>query len=213
MVAEAHGPDPETRRQVARDLTAMFAQTESLRDVDNYMREPYDYWHFGSRPEKSTAAWHPVESINRELSMAPAVSCSAIIKQRAGHEPINIVIQVPMAEWSQINRLGDILAQTPNAGGSAAAGTRSIRTAHRVDIIYNKDLRPVEYVVADVGGRLAAPIYGMMQVEDKLLELGCRTPDGVQASATICIIQAAARRQPIGDRMGRRVDRHLRDVP
>ncbi|MCB1726954.1 MAG: efflux RND transporter permease subunit, partial [Gammaproteobacteria bacterium] len=47
------------------------------------------------------------------------------------------------------------------------------------DIIYNKDLRPVEYVVADVGGRLAAPIYGMMQVEDKLMELGCRTPDGV----------------------------------
>jgi hypothetical protein len=31
-------------------------------------------------------------------------------------------------------------------------------------IIYNKDLRPVEYVVADVGGRLAAPIYGMLQV-------------------------------------------------
>ena len=42
-----------------------------------------------------------------------------------------------------------------------------------------RHLRPVEYVVADVGGNLAAPIYGMLQVEAKLEELGCETPDGV----------------------------------
>ena len=180
VVAEVHGPDPETRRQVARDLTAMFAQTESLRDVDNYMREPYDYWHFEVDQEKAQRRGISVESINRELSMALGGFVLGDVKQRAGHEPINIVIQVPMAERSQINRLGDILVQTPNAGGSVPLrelGVFERRTES--DIIYNKDLRPVEYVVADVGGRLAAPIYGMMQVEDKLLELGCRTPDGV----------------------------------
>ena len=34
-------------------------------------------------------------------------------------------------------------------------------------------------MVADVGGHLAAPIYGMLQVEAKLKELGCETPDEV----------------------------------
>jgi hypothetical protein len=47
------------------------------------------------------------------------------------------------------------------------------------DIIYHKDLRGVEYVVADVGGHLAAPVYGMMQVQDLLREKGYVTPDGV----------------------------------
>jgi hypothetical protein len=46
------------------------------------------------------------------------------------------------------------------------------------DIIYHKDLRGVEYVVADVGGRLAAPVYGMMQVQDILKERAYITPDG-----------------------------------
>ncbi len=179
VVAEVHGPDPETRRQVARDLTEIFGQTESLRDVDNYMREPYDYWHFEVDNEKAQRRGISVESINRELSMALGGFVLGDVKQRAGHEPINIVIQVPLAERAQINRLGDILVKSPNTG--AAVPLRELGSFERrkeSHIIYHKDLRPVEYVVADVGGRLAAPIYGMLQVEDKLMELGCETPDG-----------------------------------
>jgi multidrug efflux pump subunit AcrB len=91
----------DTTRQVAADLTAIFEQTENLRDVDNYMREPYDYWHFevdpegvsgsGSRSRRSTAnsPWRSAEYVLGD------------VKQRAGHEPIHIVIQVPLAERSQ----------------------------------------------------------------------------------------------------------------
>ncbi len=180
VVAEVHGPDPETRRQVARDLTEIFSQTESLRDVDNYMREPYDYWHFEVDQEKAQRRGISVAAINDELAMALGGAVLGDVKQRAGHEPINIVIQVPLAERSQVNRLGDILVQSPDTGTTVPL--RELGAFERraeADIIYHKDLRPVEYVVADVGGKLAAPIYGMLQVEEKLEELGCETPDGV----------------------------------
>ena len=65
VVAEVHGPDPETRRQVAKDLTEVFAQTESLRDVDNYMREPYDYWHFEVDNEKAQRRGISVEDLEQ----------------------------------------------------------------------------------------------------------------------------------------------------
>mgnify|MGYP000750713107 CR=1 FL=1 len=52
---------------VARDLTEIFGQTESLRDVDNYMREPYDYWHFEVDNEKAQRRGISTEAINREL--------------------------------------------------------------------------------------------------------------------------------------------------
>jgi multidrug efflux pump subunit AcrB len=48
--------------------------------------------------------------------------------------------------------------------------------------IYHKDLRPVEYVVADAVGRLGAPIYPMFTVEDKLKEY--KSPDGLSISGT-----------------------------
>jgi multidrug efflux pump subunit AcrB len=178
VVAEVHGPDAETRRQVAADLTAIFAQTENLRDVDNYMREPYDYWHFEVDKQKAQRLGISVEAINRELAMALGGFVLGDVKQRAGHEPVHIVIQVPLAERSQINRLGDILVQSPTGIGVPMRELGEFQRRTEAHIIYNKDLRPVEYVVADVGGRLAAPIYGMLQVQEKLREQGCMTPDG-----------------------------------
>jgi hypothetical protein len=47
-------------------------------------------------------------------------------------------------------------------------------------VIYHKDLRPVEYVVGEAVGELAAPIYGMFAVEDLLKNY--TTPDGVVLS-------------------------------
>ncbi len=48
------------------------------------------------------------------------------------------------------------------------------------DIIFHKDLRGVEFVTADVGGVLAAPVYGMFQVQDLLAAQDYTSPDGVK---------------------------------
>lgn len=178
VVAEVHGPDPETRRTVAQMLTDVFGQTESLVDVDNYMREPYDYWHFEIDYEKAQRRGITVEAINRELAMALGGFVLGDVKQLAGHEPINIIIQIPLAERSNISRLGDILVAGSDGVGVPLRELGSFERRVESFTAYHKDLRPVEYVVADVGGKLAAPVYGMLQVQDKLKELGCETPDG-----------------------------------
>ena len=169
VVAEVHGPDGDTRRKVAADLTEIFQKAPNLVDVDNYMREPHDYWRFVVDREKADQRGISVETINKNLAMALGGMVLGDVKQRAGHEPVNIVIQVPLAVRSQINRLGDILVM-PDGGGPPVP-LRELGKFVKVPedpIIYTKDLRPVEYVVADVGGRLAAPVYGMLQVEDLL---------------------------------------------
>jgi len=185
VVAEVHGPDGDTMRSVARDLTGIFQQAESLRDVDNYMREPYYYWHFQVDREKADRRGISVETINQNLAMAVGGMVLGDVKQKAGHEPVNIVLQVPLAERSQISRLGDILVHSPASGVSVPLRELGdFRRLQEDDIIFHKDLRPVEYVVADVGGRLAAPVYGMFQVEDLLLRANDGnpyiTPDGIK---------------------------------
>ena len=47
-------------------------------------------------------------------------------------------------------------------------------------IVYHKDLRPVEYVTAEMEGKLGAPIYGMHTIEDHLKNY--ITPDGQHIS-------------------------------
>ena len=70
VVAEIYGPDADTRRQVAADVTAMFEQVESIVDVDNYMAEPYEYWRFEVDTEKAVRRGISVDTINGSLSMA-----------------------------------------------------------------------------------------------------------------------------------------------
>jgi len=183
VVAEVHGPSAEIRRQVAKDLTDIFAKAESLRDVDNYMRDTYYYWRFTVDSEKAVRRGISVDTINRNLGMALGGGAVGDVKQRAGHEPVNIVIQVPLAERSQITRLGDLPIQS-TAG--ITVPLRELGRFERVkedDIIFKKDLRGVEYVVADVGGHLAAPVYGMFQVQDLLKSEHYRAPDGVELEA------------------------------
>lgn len=179
VVAEVHGPSDEVRRKVADDLTAIFSSTESLTDVDNYMRGSYQYWRFEVDTEKAVRRGISVDSINRNLSMALGGTVLGDVKQRAGHEPINILIQVPLAERSQITRLGDLPIQSKKGMTLPLRELGRFVRMQEENVIYHKDLRSVEYVVADVGGELAAPVYGMFQVED-ILKASYTAPDGVK---------------------------------
>lgn len=179
VVAEVHGPSAEIRRQVAKDLTGIFSRAESLRDVDNYMRDDYEYWRFRVDTEKSVRRGISVDTINRNLSMALGGMVLGDVKQRAGHEPVNIVIQVPLAERSQVTRLGDLPIQSQSGVTLPLRELGKFELMAEEEVIYHKDLRGVEYVVADVGGELAAPVYGMFQVEN-ILAAEYTAPDGVK---------------------------------
>jgi multidrug efflux pump subunit AcrB len=183
VVAEVHGPSAEVRRAFAQELTDIFAQAESTRDVDNYLRESFDYWRFNVDTEKAVRRGISVDAINRNLTMALGGSQIGDVKMRAGHEPVNIVVQVPLAERSQIDRLGDLPIRS-NTGNTVPL--RELGTFERVPeeaVIYRKDLRGVEYVVADVGGTLAAPVYAMIQIEKRIDEMGYVAPDGVKPAS------------------------------
>ncbi|EXJ15326.1 efflux RND transporter permease subunit [Imhoffiella purpurea] len=187
VVAEIYGPSPELRRAFARDVTEFFAQAESARDVDNYMRDPFDYWRFNVDTEKAVRRGISVDTINRNLSMALGGSPLGDIKQQAGrqsgHEPIQIVLQVPLAERSEIQRLGDLPIQSSQGFTVPLSELGSFQRAREEALIYHKDLRPVEFVVADVGGRLAAPVYAMFQVQDLMAEKDYVAPDGTRPAA------------------------------
>jgi multidrug efflux pump subunit AcrB len=183
VVAEVHGPSAETRRAFAQDLTDIFEQAESTRDVDNYIRERFDYWRFDVDTEKAVRRGISVDTINQNLAMALGGAQLGDVKMKAGHEPVRIVLQVPLAERSEIERLGDLPIRSTAGFTVPLRELGSFQRVPEEDIIYRKDLRAVEYVVADVGGTLAAPTYAMMQVQKRLNELGYVAPDGVKPEA------------------------------
>ncbi|MFK5914736.1 MAG: efflux RND transporter permease subunit [Woeseiaceae bacterium] len=177
VVAEVYGPTAEVRRQTARDMTKMFEQAKGIVDVDNYLSEPHEYWRFIVNTEKAVRRGISVDVINQNLAMAMGGYKLGDIKRKVVLEPTFIVLQLPLAVRSQISRLKNLPIMSSDGTLVPLVELGHFETAPEDDIIYHKDLRPIEYVTGEMEGRLGAPIYGMYGVEDLLEKY--KTPDGV----------------------------------
>ena len=168
VVAEIYGPSARVRREAARDMTEMFEQAEGIVDVDNYLIEPYPAWRFEVDTEKAVRRGISVDAINRNLAMALGGTKLGDVKRGTVQEPTYIVIEVPLSYRSQISSLGSLPIAAPDGGMVPLAELGRFVRQPEDPIIYHKDLRPMEYVVGEMEGRLGAPIYGMFAVEERL---------------------------------------------
>jgi multidrug efflux pump subunit AcrB len=194
IVAEVYGPDDETRLEVVEKMTAIFEQAKILDDVDNYIPEPHKIWRFEVDTEKAVRRGISVDTINQNLTMALGGFKLGDIKQGRVLEPTHIVIQVPLKDRSQLSSLYDLPIPTQTGSIVPLAELGKFVETEQDRIYYQKDLRPVEYVVGDPVGiydeetgeySLSAPIYGMLEIESLLKDY--ETPDGVNMVDTGCV--------------------------
>ncbi len=183
VVAEVYGPDAETRRKVSDDITGIFEQVPNLVDVDNYMAQPHEIYHFKVNTEKAVRRGISVETINRNLSMAMGGHQLGDVKRGNVLEPTYLVIQVPLETRSQIDRLVNLPIPMPEGGTVPLSELGYFEKVLEDPIIYHKDLRPMEYIIGEMEGRLGAPIYGMLGVEEQLKNY--ETPDQTYMSGTL----------------------------
>ncbi len=185
VVAEIYGPDAETRRDVANQMTQIFEETEGMADVDNYLQDEFEVWRFEVDVDKAVRRGISVDTINRNLSLALGENRLGDVKRGSVLEPTYIVLEVPLSERSDMSRLGDL--PIPMSDGQETIPLAElgvfVRTRHD-HIIYHKDLRPVEYVVGDAVGRLGAPVYPMLKINDALQLKENKTVDGVNMKST-----------------------------
>ncbi|MCB1864714.1 MAG: efflux RND transporter permease subunit [Chromatiales bacterium] len=186
VVAEVYGDDNDARRQVARDITAMFEQVEAegmLGDVDNYLSAPHRLAHFEVDTEKANRRGVTVETLNRNLGYALGGTKLGDAKRGNSKEPVDIIMEVPLAERADLLRLVDL--PIPAAGGSVPLGElgRFVEIEQDPPLLH-KDLRAVEYVVADAVGRLGAPIYPMTRLDELLADYQPAEGSGLEAHYT-----------------------------
>lgn len=176
VVAEIYGPDQETRQQFADDMIEMFEKAESITDVDTLMQDPYEIWRFEADRDKALRKGVTIDSINTTLEMAMGGFVVGDLKRGSVVDPTYIVLQVPLSARSEFSRLGSIPVQAPDGSMLPLSELGRFVKDVEEDIIYHKDLREVEFVTGENAGKLAAPIYGMFQVDDMLADYVA--PDG-----------------------------------
>ena len=167
VVAEIHGPSRDGRKQVAADLFKIFEDSPNVTDVDDYIESASKYKRFVVDSEKSSRLGVSVSDINQNIVMAMGGFVAGTIKGNDALEQKKIIIQIPIGTRSETS-VYNLPIMTSQGTIIPLAELGEFVDIDIERTIFHKDLREIDYVVGEVTGELAAPIYGMLQIKERL---------------------------------------------
>ncbi|MBI4559552.1 MAG: efflux RND transporter permease subunit [Candidatus Hydrogenedentes bacterium] len=176
LVAEVYGPNYTRQIELARQVRDIFERTEGVVDTDWYVEDDQTKFHVAVDQEKAALNGVSVQQISSTLSLALEGFAVGLIHQPREKEDVPIVLRLPEAERSGIERLREIKVQG-DAGNLVSLG-ELVRVEETVEdkSIYHKNLMPVVYITGDVGGRGESPVYVITNLMRQVKEL--QIPEG-----------------------------------
>jgi multidrug efflux pump subunit AcrB len=177
LVAEIYGPSTEQRREIARKVRDLFDEIDGIVDVDWYVEDDQVREEVVVDEEKAALNGVDVATIDQTLKTALGGGTLGLLHDERSREDVPIVLRLPRSERASLDRL----LSTRVRGYDAEGRPRLVPIGELVRVerkvveksIYHKNLLPVTYVTADVGGREESPIYAILKARAQL-------PDAVE---------------------------------
>jgi multidrug efflux pump subunit AcrB len=175
IVAEIYGPEADGRRQMAKAVRAVFDKTAGVVDVDD---------------SSIASAPRTILLVDRRKAAALGVSQQAIVTTLAAglggeaatwlHDgskyPMATVLQLPAERQGELETLLQLAVRGTAGQLVAIRELVTLSDTVREQPVYHKDLLPVNYVLADMAGKVDSPLYGMFAMRAEVAALP--TPGG-----------------------------------
>lgn len=175
IVAEIYGPEAEGRRTVAKAVRAVFEKTTGVVDSDD---------------SSIAAAKKTMLLVDRHKAALLGVSQQAIVAalhaglageaatylHDASKYPAAAILQLPAERQGDLDTLLQLAVRTESGKLVPIRELVDVSNTVREQPVYHKDLLPVNYVVADMAGKVDSPLYGMFAMRREMSAIA--TPGG-----------------------------------
>ena len=172
LLAEIYGPDPETRREVARRVEAAFRSVPYVVDVDNSFGDPARRLRLTVSTDAAEFFQVQESDVLDTLAMLNGTSTVGYSHRGEGRQPIPIVMERDKSDRVLDERFlttpipANVL---PGARGVVELGDVVTRSEDRSSFpVFRHNGRPAEMVTAELAGDFEAPLYGMLAVSEAL---------------------------------------------
>ncbi len=175
IVAEIYGPDAQGRRQVAKAVRSVFDKAAGLVDVDDSSIADAPRTVLLVDRRKAALLGVPQQAIVTTLRAGLAGEATAYVHDQSKY-PAAATLQLPPQDQGN---LAALLQLTVRSASGALVPIRELVTVSdtlREQPVHHKDLLPVNYVVADMAGKVDSPLYGMFAMRGDIAQLPM--PDG-----------------------------------
>src|SRR5690625_1343977 len=164
LVAELYGPDYEQLREVGRAMEERFRATPGIVDVDSTVASPARREVVVVDQERAARRGVAVAAVAEVIAGAlGGLDASWVVDDRSRSlRPIRL--RLPTADRAELDSVLDL--QLRGGQGQLIPLAELVRVEHRAwdDAIHHKDLLPVVQVMADEGGAVDSPLYGMLDL-------------------------------------------------
>ena len=175
IVAEIYGPREDGRRVVAKAVRAVFDATSGVVDVDDSS--------IAEAPrlmllvDRRKAALLGVSQTDIVTALHAGLGGEAVTYLHdASKYPTAAILQLPADRHGDLDGLLQLSARTSLGRLVPIRELVTVSNALREQPVYHKDLLPVNYVSADMAGKIDSPLYGMFSMRYAISKIV--TPDG-----------------------------------
>ncbi len=172
LLAEIYGPDADTRRAVAEEVKKIFVSVPFIVDIDDSIGERRPRLRVSidqDRLEFFGVEQRDVYDTLQTLLGGVSVGYS---HRGEGRNPIEIAVRLPKASlsWSEELASTPVPANTLPGNRSVVELGEVVRVVNEAGspIIFRRNGRYTDMVMAELAGAFEAPIYGMLEVARRI---------------------------------------------
>ena len=182
LVAEVYGPTEEERIALAEEIREIFRTTAGVVDIDWMVEAPQSKRIFRVDREKAALHGVPAAQVARTLRLVTTGETAGLLHDDDELEPIAIRLELPRADRSSVEALGEVRVRSMNGALVALSELITVEETTRQTSRFRKNLQPVVYVTGDVaasgGAGGESPVYAILEMAEKIDQL--ETPSGAK---------------------------------
>ncbi|EXI78990.1 MAG: Efflux pump membrane transporter BepE [Candidatus Accumulibacter appositus] len=180
IVAEVYGPDYRGQRAVAKEVRKLLEATPDLVAIDDSVNAGGQRSVLHVLQNKAALLGVAQSDIVDVLRMGLAGEDVTPVHNTGSKYEIPVRLSLPAEQQSTLDALLKLRVRAGDGQLVPVSELVEVRELGREQAIYHKNLLPVVYVVADMGGKLDSPLYGMFAARS---EIAGRALDGVKHAA------------------------------
>jgi multidrug efflux pump subunit AcrB len=178
LMAEIYGPDYEAQRDVAKQVKQLFAETESVVDIDWMMEDDQEEYSVVVDKEKAMLSGIAPQQIVHAVNMALRGAVVTQLYAEDDHQQVGIKLRLSEDNRTGMDDVEKLTLKSMHGEMVAISDLVKIEKVIRPKSIYRKNQKQVVYVTADVAGKLESPVYAILDISERMDQI--KLPEGYE---------------------------------
>jgi multidrug efflux pump subunit AcrB len=176
LVAEVYGPDYEQRLALARQVRELFEKTPGVVDVDWMVTRDQQKLDFAVEQDKAALRGISSSDVARSLAIGLGGADVTLLHRPESREGVPTRVRLARASRSSRQDLSGLYLNASDGALVPLGELVRVEQTRVAPTLYEKNLLPVIYILADVGGGEDSPAYAILKLKEKIAAL--KTPQG-----------------------------------